>query len=144
LKSISARKPVYGGAAGVAFTTNVQVIRVGYRHEETYNPAAAQSVCVPANLGLAGAFTCTSLVIGPPSRSRKNLIDGEYRAAFAKFISASVAISYNIDHGVTGIDIPVWMIPDASGSFGGGVRFGYRSDSRKHPTLSIFVGHFKL
>jgi len=36
------------------------------------------------------------------------------------------------------------MIPDASGSFGGGVRFWYRSDSRKHPTLSIFVGHFKL
>jgi len=71
-------------------------------------------------------------------------VDGEYRAAFAKFISASFAISYNVDRGVTGIDIPVWMIPDASGSFGGGVRFGYRSDSRKHPTLSIFVGHFKL
>ena len=144
LNSTSVRKPVFSGAVGVAFTTNVQVIRLGYRHEETYNPANSQSVCVPANLGVAGALTCTSLVVGPPSHSRKNIVDGEYRAAFAKFISASVGVSYNVDRGVTGIDIPVWMIPDASGSFGGGVRFGYRSDSHKHPTLSIFVGHFKL
>jgi hypothetical protein len=144
LNSASVRKPVFSAAAGIAFTTNAQVIRLGYRHEHTYNPANSQSVCVPANLGVVGALICTSLVVGAPSRSRKNIVEGEYRAAFAKFISASVGVSHNVDSGVTGIDIPVWMIPDASGSFGGGVRFGYRSDSHKRPTLSIFVGHFKL
>ena len=144
LKSASARKAAFSGAAGIAFTTNVQVIRVGYRYEQTYNPASTQSVCVPANLGVTDALTCTSLVVGAPHLSRKNIVDGEYRVVFAKYISASVGISHNVDSGVTGFDVPIWMIPDASGSFGGGIRLGYRSDGHRHPTLSIFVGHFKL
>lgn len=144
LNSAAMRKAAFSGAGGVAFITNLHVLRLGYRYEQTYKAPNSQSVCVPANFGVADAFTCTSLVVGAPTRSRKNIIEGEYRVVFAKYISASVGVSHNVHSNVTGFDVPIWMIPDASGSFGGGVRFGYRSDGHKRPTLSIFVGHFKL
>jgi hypothetical protein len=144
LNSAAVRRAAYNASAGIAFTTSASVVRVGYRYEETYKNAAPHSVCIPADLGVANAFTCTSLVIGAPKRSTRNIIDGEYRVAFAKYISASVSISHSVNSGVTGIDVPIWMIPDASGSFGGGIRLGLRSDGHRHPTVSIFVGHFKL
>ena len=144
LNAASTRKATFSGAAGVALTTNVRILRIGYRYERTFRPANSQSVCVPANLGVSGALTCSSLVIGAPTRWLNNIVDGEYRVVFAKYISASVGASLNLKTHTTGLDIPIWMIPDAGGSFGGGVRFGWVNNGHSHPTLSIFVGHFKL
>jgi hypothetical protein len=57
--------------------------------------------------------------------------------------AARVIVSQDLAHGVTGIDMPVWVVPDAKGGPAGGLRFGYRTDT-KRVTVSLFVSAFKL
>jgi len=54
-----------------------------------------------------------------------------------------LTISRDLRHSVTGIDLPVWVMPNPAGGLAGGVRFGYRTDSRQ-VTVALFVSEFKL
>ncbi len=150
LNAAETRKSVFGGAAGIARKVeNKFLLRAGYRYERSYKPQSEQSICTPVDVGVPNALRCVSIIIGEPREARKNLLDAEYRFIFGSYFSASAAVSYDIDNKITGFDLPIWMIPGVhtpgtKPAYGGGLRFGYRSDNRKHPTISVFVGGFKL
>ena len=54
-----------------------------------------------------------------------------------------LTVSHDVRRGVTGIDLPVWVVRNAAGGLAGGIRFGYRTDARQL-TASLFVSEFKL
>ena len=52
-------------------------------------------------------------------------------------------IAHDLRRGVTGVDLPVWLVRNPAGGLAGGVRFGYRTDARQM-TAALFVSEFKL
>ena len=54
-----------------------------------------------------------------------------------------LTISHDIRRAVTGIDLPVWVLHNPAGGLAGGIRLGYRTDSRAM-TVALFVSQFKL
>lgn len=143
LSESTTRKPTYGINGGAAWINLTWVARAGYRHESNWTAPTEQSVCTPVDIGVPAALTCKALVIGGPTQARKNVVDAEYRRVLRKDFTVGLTVSRNLDNGITGFDLPIWMIPDGEGNLGGGFRLGYRTDTKK-PTLSVFVGQFKL
>lgn len=137
------RKATVSGSAGVAFVEVDNVFRLGYRHENGFKAADERSICTPVNVGVPNAVECEAVALGPPASSTKNVIDFEYRRTLGNYTSFVLAVAHDVDNGVTGFDLPIWFIPDVHDKFGGGIRVGFRSDQKKSPTLSIFIGQFK-
>jgi hypothetical protein len=142
LEKVSKRHPLYSGTAGVSIKTVKWFAGGAYRYENTYKAADAQSVCAPAGLGSSGTLICESLVLAAPSHTAKSVVSGEVRRAFASAAVVASNLSYDTTRRIWGVDVPVWIIPRDSVTFGSGVRLGYRSDTRR-ATAAFFVSTFK-
>ena len=118
------RKPAYSVAGGVARIGQQTVLRLGYRYEDKYTAPDEQSICTPISVGIAGATACEHMVIGPPTQSRKNVVEGEFRWLTGKYFSTSLVARHDFSESVWGFDLPLWVIPDGEGNLGGGFRIG--------------------
>ena len=115
----------------------------GVRWEQAYRARTARNVCSPATFGPAGTETCANMVLGAP-RSRERAVASVSGAwSIGGKGAARLTISHDIRRAVTGIDLPVWLIANPAGGLAGGVRLGYRTDSRAM-TVALFVSQFKL
>jgi hypothetical protein len=115
----------------------------GVRWEQAYRARTARNVCSPATFGPAGTETCANMVPGAP-RSRERAVASVSGAwSIGGNGAARLTISHDIRRAVTGIDLPVWLIANPAGGLAGGVRLGYRTDSRAM-TVALFVSQFKL
>ena len=115
----------------------------GVRWEQAYHARTAHDVCTPATFGPAGTQSCMSMVVGAP-RSRDRAVASVSGAwSIGGTGAARLTISHDIRRSVTGIDLPVWLIANPAGGLAGGVRLGYRTDSRAM-TVALFVSQFKL
>jgi hypothetical protein len=115
----------------------------GVRWEQAYHARTAHDVCSPATFGAAGTQSCASMVVGAP-RSRERAVASVSGAwSIGGNGAARLTISHDIRRAVTGIDLPVWVLQNPAGGLAGGVRFGYRTDSREM-TVALFVSQFKL
>jgi hypothetical protein len=115
----------------------------GVRWEQAYRARTARNVCSPATFGPAGTETCADIVLGAP-RSRERAVASVSGAwSIGGKGAARLTISHDIRRAVTGIDLPVWLIANPAGGLAGGVRLGYRTDSRAM-TVALFVSQFKL
>jgi hypothetical protein len=115
----------------------------GVRWEQAYRARTSHNVCSPATFGPAGTETCADMVLGAP-RSRERAVasvSGAWSIGGAG--AARLTISHDIRRAITGIDLPVWLIANPAGGLAGGVRLGYRTDSRAM-TVALFVSQFKL
>ena len=117
--------------------------QMGVRYEQSYRARTSQDVCTPASFGPLGTTSCSSLIVGAPSSVPRLVASVSGAWSFGGHGAARVILSQDLMHGVTGVDMPVWVIPDAKGGPAGGLRFGYRTDT-KHVTVSLFVSAFKL
>ena len=113
------------------------------RSLKAYKAQAAQNVCSAAGFGPSGTQACSVFSVGAPSREDKSVFSVEYARSVAGTGAARLAISYDASSAVTGIDLPVYVFTDIKGGLSGGVRFGYRSDTRR-VSASLFVSEFKL
>jgi hypothetical protein len=115
----------------------------GVRWEQAYRARTSRNVCSPATFGPAGTETCANMVPGAP-RSRERAVASVSGAwSIGGNGAARLTISHDIRRAVTGIDLPVWLIANPAGGLAGGVRLGYRTDSRAM-TVALFVSQFKL
>jgi hypothetical protein len=115
----------------------------GVRWEQAYRARTARNVCSPATFGPAGTETCADMVLGAP-RSRERAVASVSGAwSIGGNGAARLTISHDIRRAITGIDLPVWLIANPAGGLAGGVRLGYRTDSRAM-TVALFVSQFKL
>ena len=138
------RKPMYNAAAGYVFKNLEYALRLGAKYERGFKSADEQTICTPATIGVPGALSCDSYVIGAPIALTKTMGEVEFRRLYSTTLSISVGVVYDFRNDVTGIDLPLWFIPDIKSGLGGGIRLGFRSDDKKRPTLSLFIGQFKL
>ncbi len=117
--------------------------QIGLRSDQSYRARTSQNVCTPASFGPTGTTTCANLVVGAPSSVRHTVASVGGAWSFGGNGATRLTVSHDLESGVTGVDLPVWVIPDAKSGPAGGVRFGYRTDD-KHITGSVFVSAFKL
>jgi hypothetical protein len=137
------RHRLFSAGVGLVFKNGTNFARLGYRYQNLYKANPEKPVCTPASFGPPGTSTCESLSIGAPNHSTKHAGELEVRYSFKQYVTANAQVSHDFQNSMTGVDVPVLFIPDAKSGLGGGVRFGYRTDTHR-PTASIFVGVFKV
>jgi len=133
----------YAIDAGGGYRWASVALHAGIRWEQSYRAQSSQNVCTPAGFGPAGAQTCSNIVLGAPSGTERTVATVSGAWSVGGNGAARLTIAQDLRHGVTGIDLPVWVMPNAAGGLAGGVRFGYRTDARQ-VTVALFVSAFKL
>ncbi|HEV8411404.1 MAG TPA: hypothetical protein VGQ30_12905 [Gemmatimonadaceae bacterium] len=133
----------YSLEADIGTRTASAAWHLGLRADRSYHARTSENICTPASFGPSGTTTCASLIVGAPTSVEHVVVSAGAAWSFGGNGAARVTISHDMQHGVTGVDVPVWVIPDAKSGPAGGVRFGYRTDD-KHITVSLFVSAFKL
>lgn len=110
-----------------------------YTFKNAFSPAGAQTqVCRPIE-GTAST-RCDSAVIGPPGEKQLHVVGVELRRFMASTAAAiAPSVQRDLNKGVTSVDVPVYFIRNSTGAPIGGVRFGWRSDT-KEVTALAFVG----
>jgi hypothetical protein len=115
----------------------------GVRWEQAFHARTAHDVCTPAVFGPAGTESCASLVVGSPRGRERAVATFSGSWSIGGNAAARLTVAHDVRRGVTGVDIPVWLLQNPAGGLAGGVRLGYRTDSRAM-TVALFVSQFKL
>jgi hypothetical protein len=133
----------YAVEAGGGYRLSSMTVSGSVRWEQSYRARASQNVCVPATFGPSGTESCADMVLGAPFARDRAIASISGAWSVGGNGAARLTISHDLRRGTTGIDLPVWMIANAGGGLAGGVRFGYRTNSRQ-VTVALFVSEFKL
>jgi hypothetical protein len=133
----------YALEAGAGRRWSSVAVQGSLRWEQAYRPQTTQDVCGPASFGPPGTETCANMAVGEPATARRTVASLSGAWSIGGNGAARLTISHDLRHGVTGIDLPVWVLANAAGGLAGGVRFGYRTDARQ-VTVLLFVSEFKL
>lgn len=139
----SAGHTAYAISAGGGYRWASAALLGAVRWEQSYHARATENVCTPASFGPDGTQSCANMVLGPPSRSERAIASISAAWSIGGSAAARLTVSQDVRHGVTGIDLPVWILTNPAGGLAGGVRFGYRTDARQM-TIGLFVSEFKL
>lgn len=139
------RKALYAVKGGIVYSkAKYWTVSVGGRFEKSFVDQKKQTVCAPLSSGTPGALTCESLVVGAPSAAEKQASEVGVRRALSNYAAVSFNWIHDFKNSVDGFEIPIWVIPDAGGTLGGGLRITYVSERDKNLRISLFVGTFKL
>jgi hypothetical protein len=133
----------YAIEGGAGYRLLSVALHASVRWEQAYRAQVTQNVCAPASFGPPGTETCANLVLGAPSSSARAVASASGAWSIGGNAAARLTISHDLRHSITGVDLPVWVMPNAAGGLAGGVRFGYRTDMRQ-VTVALFVSEFKL
>jgi hypothetical protein len=113
-------------------------VGLSFTYEDSFEGQGKQQICEP--FGPQGSLRCQSLALGAPRQVEKQLLQLESRRFFPRATSAiGLRLSRDFKNDVTGVELPVWVLRDASGLLNGGVALGWRSDTEEW-TFSAFVG----
>lgn len=114
-------------------------------YESAWKGATAVPLCPNAD-GLV-ILSCTELAPNSPKNKVATKFSTNLRHRFffkeeLSNLAISPRVTYAIvknDKNVWGVEFPVYLIPNGKGGLTGGVKVGYRSDT-KDPTFGVFVG----
>jgi hypothetical protein len=111
---------------------------VGYQQTSAAG-ADAVSLCRPVPDTIA--TTCANAVLKPPTESKGGLVTLQMRRKLVGDVAVAPTVQqeFGKEENVTAVIIPVYFLKDAKGTPIGGVRGGWRSDT-KAVTISLFVG----
>lgn len=117
---------------------------VGARFGHSYESADATTFCrtVPGNP--QGLLTCDAQIIGAPTRTAHKVVDLELRGRLPRFAAVGARVEHDVAKSTTLLSLPLWVVPDAGGSFAGGIQATYLAQGRRRWSVSVFVGQFKL
>jgi hypothetical protein len=136
------RHPIGSVMAGVGFKNTKWSASAGYRIESSYKAQDPEFVCSPAPFGTA-TTVCEQYVLNGPTHETRNVFSVDTRVAFASAGATGAMFSFDNKRHVWGAEVPFWVVPQSVAGFGAGVRFGYRSDTRRG-TAAFFVSAFRL
>lgn len=121
---------------GYSFTGSLE-------YQQDYEDQKSQVIC-PAATGPSAQ--CLSGALGKPERKEKLLTGLEWRAVhfrgedrFIKMVGISAQVTYDAKNGESGIDVPIYFVPDEKNNLIGGFRFGWTSEKDDF-VAGIFVG----
>jgi len=105
----------YAIEAGAGYRWSAASVGAAVRWEQSYRARTAQNVCTPASFGPAGTTACSSIVVGEPAASSKTVASVSGSWSVGGNGAMRLTISHDVRHGVTGIDLPVWVVRNAAG-----------------------------
>ena len=108
-----------------------------------FHKAAGAPVDVCQPLGSTGADTCKPAVIGSPTQVTLKVGALELRRRLTSTTAWAPSVRYDFTTKVSTIDLPIYAMGNKS-SVLGGVRFGWRSDTKDLSVLMFFGGTFDL
>ena len=128
--SLSAQAGIFRPSLGFLIGT------IGYQQTSA---AGAESVSLCRPLMGTEATTCANAILKPPTETHGALATFQIRRKLAGNVAIAPTVQRDIKKEVTAVIIPVYFLKDSKGSPIGGVRGGWRSDT-KAVVISIFVG----
>jgi hypothetical protein len=143
LAELSEDKVGYAAEAYVAhlFPSGETSISGHVAYELGYEAGKKQILC-PFNAG-PGPVQCFNDPASPPKKDKSLLIKFDLRQYLGEALGTSFAIAplvtYDTSDDVVGIDVPLYVISDGDFGLTGGIRAGWRSDT-KDVVVGIFVG----
>lgn len=134
--SIAGHVARYLPGSHTAFTGSVS-------YQRAYEAVDEQLLCPPAVVD--PATQCINARGGAPGRNENLLLSAGVRHRFSAGtallnLALAPVATYDVIDDVWGVDVPVYIMPDADGNLTGGIRFGYRSDRENEFTIGVFVG----
>jgi len=118
--------------------TGQYYIGATYTRVQKFEAPDSQQICVP--FGVGAALTCSDVVVGGPEKKVKNVGQLETRMYFyGGQLAINPRLSHDFAKGITGVELPIYFLKDATGVLNGGLALGWRSDTREY-TVSAFVG----
>ncbi|HEY2849201.1 MAG TPA: hypothetical protein VGI97_04945 [Gemmatimonadaceae bacterium] len=133
----------YAIEGGAGYRWRAVTLQGAMRWEQSYRARTSKNICTPASFGPPGTQSCENMILGPPFTRDRTVASISGAWSIGGNAAARLTIAHDVRHGITGIDLPVWLVTNAAGGLAGGVRFGYRTDSREM-TMALFVSEFKL
>lgn len=131
----------YAGLIGAKFNWS---LRTKYSFQRKYEAAKEGQVCRPSTIA-PGTQNCLTGPLGAPTKSKTSLLSVEYRRQFELLAGGGVPLAiapqftYDFDTKKYAVDVPVYLTANKEGKLTGGIRFGYRSDT-KDLGAGIFLG----
>jgi hypothetical protein len=115
---------------------------LSYQH--AFKDAKSSTLCPTP--GGPGPLVCLTGPVGRPLNDDATLLSLEARrefattgVPFAKKFALSAQVTRDFHSDVTGVDVPVYFVPDEKGNLIGGLRFGWTSE-KNEATFGLFVG----
>jgi len=142
--TLAARAGVY--QQGVGF------FLVSYNYVDVTKAAGSPiQICRPlTDVTLAGATRCDNVIVGAPTPKVTSVISAELRQLISGKFAVSPSVIFDLKETVDskrvwGIDVPVYFLTTSGvTSPTGGVRFGWRSDTKEVTAVIFIGGAFKL
>lgn len=137
LAQLSDRKTSWSAAASMTwyFLSNSSLVTVTAKQQEAYEDQDEATLC-PAGAG--PVLKCVTAAVGAPSKVTRSLVAAEVRRGFGSYAIAATA-TYDVKNDVYGVEVPIYLIPGDKGALTGGLKVGWRSDT-KDVTAGVFVG----
>ena len=106
------------------------------RVQESYKDQESATQCRP----IAGStnLDCLSGPPGPPAKEDRRQFSVEVRSRIFKRVGVAPSINHDFELDVTGVDFPVYLWQNEKGQLTGGIRAGWRDDT-KDTQYSIFI-----
>ncbi|MGH7655590.1 MAG: hypothetical protein ACREN6_13095 [Gemmatimonadaceae bacterium] len=133
----------YALEGGAGYRWASVALQGSVRWEQSYRARGSQNICTPESFGPPGTESCANMVLGAPYNYDRAVMSVSGAWSIGGRAAMRLTVAQDLRHGVTGVDLPVWVMANTAGGLAGGVRFGYRTDDRQL-TLALFVAEFKL
>jgi hypothetical protein len=125
----SASTDKVGGSASVTLFHVSGATRISLSASGEYAYGAGQTLVLRCDSVADTALrSCETRPLSGPVAKRETVIRGELRQLGR--VGLSPVVSWRVSEGIYGIDLPVYVVTDDNGALTGGVRVGWRSDSR--------------
>lgn len=113
------------------------LILASAQYQHTFKEGTNGAVC-PSSNGTISPSVCLVGPVDAPSAVTKKLLSLELRGNVAK-VGLGFAVSRDLVAKATSVEIPIYLVADKDGKLSGGLKAGWRSDT-KDSSLSVFVG----
>jgi len=139
----SVGRTAYAIEGGAGYRWASVALQGAVRWEQSYRARTAENICTPASFGPPGTESCEDIVLGAPYNHDRTVVSASGTWSIGGNGAMRLTVAQDLRHGVTGVDLPVWVMSNTAGGLAGGMRFGYRTDDRQL-TIALFVAEFKL
>lgn len=131
----------FSGYASYLFPTGLTSVTGQLKYASAYETGDKQILCPPNPTNTV--IECFNDPTSAPTRDKSVLASLDLRHYVGRIAGAPMAVSpqftYDISDDIFGIDLPIYLVGDGKGGLTGGLRTGWRSDT-KNVTVGIFIG----
>jgi hypothetical protein len=115
----------------------INLVSVGARWQRSFQVGSPADICTP--VGTGGALRCRNRPVGAPAEERESVLDVQVRRFLNPRFAINPHLSYAIDGGATGFELPIYVVANADGALIAGMTPSWNSEDDR-VRLTLFVG----